>query len=178
MYGVIYIAIKEYAETAFGTQKWQAIVAGSGVTVDFAFTEQPFNDNISYSLAKAAAAVTGTPLQTVLYNFGLQVIRTTNTRFKPIMSSRGETLRDYLLNLPDFHNRISLIYPQLTAPEFRLTDVTDTCLMFHYRKKWEGMTEYFRGYLNGLAEVYKENVTITPVSATSDPEEVYKITWQ
>jgi len=177
MYGVIYIAIKEYAETAFGTEKWEAIVAESGVTVDFTLTEQPFNDNISYSLATAISNTTGMPLQTVLYNLGLQVIRTANAKFKPIISSRGETLRDYLLNLPNFHNRISLIYPELLAPEFRLSDITATGLMFYYRKKREGMTEYFRGYLNALAEVFNENVTIAPVSTGNSTEEAYKITW-
>ncbi|MFP9098788.1 heme NO-binding domain-containing protein [Flavobacterium sp. RHBU_24] len=177
MYGVIYIAIKEYAETAFGPVKWQSIVEKSGVTVDFTLTEQPYNDDISYKLAKATADCTGMLLQNILYNFGLQVIRTTNASFKPIMSGRGESLRDYLLNLPNFHNRISFIYPELMPPEFRLSDINDISLMFHYRKKREGMTEYFRGYLTGLAEVYKENVTITAVSATSDTEEVYKITW-
>lgn len=177
MYGVIYIAIKDYAETAFGTEKWEAIVAESGVNVDFTVTEQPFNDNISYILAKAVSAITHTPLQVVLYNFGLQVIRSTNAKFKPIISERGETLRDYLLNLPDFHNRISLIYPELMAPEFRLSDVQPGSMMIHYRKRIEGMTEYIRGYINGLAEVYNETVSIVPVSASGGTEEVYKITW-
>jgi hypothetical protein len=49
--------------------------------------------------------------------------------------------------------------------------------MFHYRKKRDGMTEYFRGYLNGLAEVYNENVTIVPASTAGSTEESYKITW-
>jgi Haem-NO-binding len=177
MYGVIYIAIKEYAETAFGAEKWEAIVAESGVNVDFTLSEQPFNDNISYSLATAISHVNGVPLQTVLYNLGVQVIRTTNAKFKPIMSSRGETLRDYLLNLPNFHNRISLIYPELMAPEFRLSDLEEKSLMFYYRKKREGMTEYFRGYLNALAEVFNEDVTIVPVLTENSTEEAYKITW-
>lgn len=176
MYGVIYIAIQDYAEATIGTEKWQAILATGGFDINFTNSEQAYNDDIAYALAVAIAQASAKPLTEVLFSMGLQVIRTTNAKFKPIISSRGETLHDYLINLPNFHNRISLIYPDLNAPEFRMSDVTPHSMVFHYRKKRDGMTEYFRGYISGLAEVFNEQVTITPIPGAAT-EEVYKITW-
>ncbi|WP_116790431.1 heme NO-binding domain-containing protein [Flavobacterium psychrotrophum] len=178
MYGVIYVAIKDYAEEQLGPEKWEAVLSQSGVTVDFTVTEQPYNDTVTYKLAKAIAAATEQSFTYILYNIGKQVILTTNKKFNNIMSSRGGTLREYLINLPNYHNRISLIYPELTPPEFRVSDTADSSLVLHYRKRHPEMLPYVEGYVNGLATIFNESVVIEPQPDTDTNTELsYKISW-
>lgn len=178
MYGVIYVAIKDYAEAQLGPDRWEAALSQSGATVDFTLTEQPYNDAVTYRLAQAIAAAQGTTLAATLYDIGKQVILTTNTKFNNIMSSRGGTLREYLINLPNYHNRISLIYPELTPPEFRISDPEDSSLVLHYRKRHKEMLPYVEGYINGLASIFKEDVAIAPQPDNDNNTELtYKISW-
>ena len=55
MYGIVNVAIKEFAVENFGEEKWEIILEESGVDVDFTVTDNPFNDGIVYKLAQAAA---------------------------------------------------------------------------------------------------------------------------
>jgi len=178
MYGVIYVAIKDYAEAKFGQEKWEEILGQSGITVDFNVTEQPYDDAVTYRFATAIATATGNKIDKVLYGLGSQVILTTNQKFKNIMDSRGGTLKEYLINLPNYHNRISLIYPELTPPEFRISDPADKSIVLHYRKRHRGMQEYLKGYVNTLATIFNEDVTVEAAPDNdSNTELTYKINW-
>jgi hypothetical protein len=178
MYGVIYVAIKDYAEAQLGPEKGDAVLSQSGAAVDFNVTEQPYNDEITYKLAQAISIAEEKPFNETLYNIGKQVILTTNKKFSNIMSSRGGTLREYLINLPNYHNRISLIYPELTPPEFRVSNPEDSSLVLHYRKRYPKMLPYVEGYINGLATIFNEDVAIEPQPDTDTNTELsYKISW-
>lgn len=178
MYGVIYVAIKDYALEKLGPEKWETVLADSGVTVDFTATEQPYNDEITHTLATAIANAEGRPLNDVLYDIGYQVIMTTNLKFKNIISARGETFREYLINLPNYHNRISLIYPELTPPEFRITGIEEKSMVLHYRKRRPGMLQYVNGYVHALASLFKEDVTIAATPDNDNNTElIFNINW-
>lgn len=177
MYGIIYMGIKDFAEKRFGTETWESILTQSGVTANFTISEQPYNDDVTYQLAKTAADVTGESINSLLFGIGKQVMYTTKEKFTSLMSSRGETLLEYLLNLPNFHNRISLIYPELTPPEFRISDIKEGSVVMHYRNKRPDMQQYVLGYFVALGEIFKENIVVEPISDTPK-EETYKIIWQ
>ena len=178
MYGIVYKAIRDYVITTFGAELWEVIKAKSGVTLDFSLTEQPYNDDITYKLAEAVSGETGMPIDEVLTAFGEQVIEHTRT-LNGFMDSRGDNLKDYLVNLPNFHNRIMLIYPELTPPEFRISQIAVESLYLHYISKRGGLRDFIKGYLKGLAKVFNEKVTVEPIQPLNEntPQEVFKISW-
>jgi hypothetical protein len=47
-----------------------------------------------------------------------------------------------------------LLYPKLTPPEFKVTDIEESSLHLHYFSKREGLQEFFRGLLQGLGKMY------------------------
>jgi hypothetical protein len=55
----------------------------------------------------------------VLIAFGEWWVMKTSEKYPGLMNSGGINLKEFLVNLPVFHNRIMLIYPKLTPPEFK-----------------------------------------------------------
>ena len=179
MYGIVNVAIKEFALENFGEEKWEIILEESGVDVDFTVTDNPFNDGIVYKLAQAAAEEMKLPFAEVLESFGETVILTTNKKYNSFMDSRGSTLKDYLINLPNFHNRIMLIYPELTPPDFRISNIKDKSLHVHYISKTRGIRKFIKGYLRGLIKVFNEPATVAFLESKEDgnQQEIFKISW-
>ena len=179
MYGIVNVAIKDFAVANFGPEKWEDIRERSGVNVDFSLTDNPYNDAVTYTLAKATANEMHLCLDEVLEDFGESVIQTTHIKYNGFMDSRGSTLKDYLVNLPNFHNRIMLIYPELTPPEFRVTHVAEDSLYVHYISKTKGIRKFVEGYLNGLVKVFNEPVKVEFLQSKEEGslQEIFKLSW-
>ncbi|MFP5439302.1 MAG: heme NO-binding domain-containing protein [Bacteroidia bacterium] len=169
MYGIIYVAIKDYTEATFSAEIWQSVLEKSSLSVNLNSTELPYNEDKIINFAEATAAVTGISISDALFGMGSYVPETTSKKYPEVMLSRGDSLKEYLLNLPAFHNRISLIYPELTAPEFRITAVNDNSITIQYLYKRKDITPYVHGYLSGIAKYFDKNgkVCIVPEAEQS-----------
>lgn len=119
-------------------------------------------------------------LDDVLIAFGeWWVIKTTTEKYPGLMNSGGSNLREFLVNLPNFHNRVMLIYPKLTPPEFKVSDVEEKSLHLHYFSKRQGLREFVRGLIQGLGKMYNTPLTIDLLQNRDEgsSHEIYKITW-
>lgn len=180
MYGIVNIAMEDFVLDHYSTEQWTAIKHGLGGNIDFSFTEQPYNDDVTYAVATAVAEETGMQLDDVLFGFGKYIIKTVREKFSSIMSSRGDNLREYLLNIPGFHNRIMLIYPNFNPPEFRVSRIEDNSVYVHYMSRRAGMNSYIRGYLSAIVDNFNETATIEPIpynEKDGQPQEIFKISW-
>lgn len=179
MYGIVYKALKQFVIETHNEHLWDFISADSPVTFNAELMEQPYNDDATHYLASRMAACTNIPIAEVLYSFGRHIIKVTQQQFPGIMAERGATLKDYLVNLPNYHNRIMLIFPELTPPEFKVSAITDDSLLFHYYTSTPGMKEFMRGYLTELAAVFNNKCTIQHLFTGNDEriEDVFKISF-
>lgn len=177
MYGIIYVAIKDYAEATFNTDIWQSVLEHSGLSINLNTTELPYDEDKIYILAEALSAVTGTTLDDALFGMGFQVPTTTSQKYPEVMLSRGDSLKEYLLNLPAFHNRISLIYPELTPPEFRLTKIADNEMEIQYLYKRKDITAYVLGYLSGITHFFDKNGKVSIITAEESRYLAFNISW-
>lgn len=180
MYGIVNKAIEELVKEHYGAEKWELIKIRSAVDVDFFISNEPYDDAITYQLAGAVADVMQISLSEVLIKFGEHwVLKTGREKYGSLMEAGGNNLKEFLCNLPVFHNRIMLMYPKLTPPEFKITDIEDRSVCVHYFSKREGLQEFVRGLLQGLGKMYATNVTIELLQhrgAAAD-HEVYKVSW-
>jgi hypothetical protein len=179
MYGIVNVAIQDFAIANYGGEKWEVIKQESGVDVDFSLTDNPYNDTIAYKIAHAAAAVMNLQPNEVLEAIGEAVIATANIKFNSFIDSRGDTLKDYLVNLPNFHNRIAMIYPELNAPQFKVSNVKDNSLHVHYVSQTEGIKPFVKGYLFGLSRIFDETAAVTFLESVNNgrQQEIFKISW-
>lgn len=180
MYGIVNKAIEELITENFGADKWDAIKEKSGVDIDYFISNEPYDDDITYKLAGAASEVMSITVNDVLIAFGeWWVLRTVKEKYGGLMDAGGSTLKDFLINLPMFHNRVMMIYPKLTPPEFKVSDLTESGLHLHYFSKRAGLKEFVRGILQGLSKSYNTPLTIELIEDrdTGSNHEVFKLTW-
>lgn len=180
MYGIVNKAIQDLVTEKFGEQEWEMVKVRSGIDVDFFLSNEPYDDDITYKLAGAVAEVLGISVQQVLNVFGeYWVLKTGKEKYGGLMAAGGNSLKEFLINLPVFHNRIMLMYPKLTPPEFKVSDITDASIHVHYYSKREGLQEFVRGLLSGLAQLYQTDVSIELMQTRDEgsTHEIFKVSW-
>jgi Haem-NO-binding len=180
MYGIVNKAIEDLVTTNFGAEKWEIIKEKSGVDIDFFISSEPYDDDVTFKLAVAVSEEMKMTVSEVLIAFGeWWVIKTTSEKYPGLMNSGGNNLREFLINLPNFHNRIMLIYPKLTPPEFKVSDVTENGLHLHYFSKREGLQEFVRGLIQGLGKMYNTPLELELIQSRNEgsSHEIFKINW-
>lgn len=180
MYGIVNKAIQDLVTTNFGAAEWEAVKEKAGVDVDYFLSNEPYDDAITYQLAGAASEVLGLTVEQVLQAFGeWWVLKTGKEKYGALMESGGNNLREFLVNLPQFHNRIMLMYPKLTPPEFRVSDLSEHSICVHYHSRREGLQEFVRGLLSGLGKMYGVATSIELLQSRSEgnTHEIFKVSW-
>ncbi|MFV0604794.1 MAG: heme NO-binding domain-containing protein [Niabella sp.] len=180
MYGIVNKAIEELITEKFGREKWFTIKENSEIEVDYFLSNEAYNDDITFTLIKVAATTLNIPEKQILNDFGeWWILRTGKEKYGALLEAGGTTLKDFLINLPQFHNRIVLMYPKLTPPEFKVSDVSDNSLQIHYISQREGLHEFVRGLLYGLIKLYQTNAVIELIQSKKNgyAHDIFKVTW-
>lgn len=180
MYGIVNKSIQDLVIANFGIEKWEIIREKSGIDVDFFISNEAYDDDITFKLALAVSEEMNMSINEVLVTFGeWWIIKTTKEKYSDLMESGGSNLKEFILNLPMFHNRVTLIYPKLSPPEFKVTDVTNSSLNLHYISSRIGFQEFVRGLIQGLAKRFDTKVVIELIQSRNNgsDHEIFKIIW-
>jgi hypothetical protein len=107
------------------------------------------------------------------------ILKTGKEKYGGLMAAGGNNLKEFLVNLPLFHNRIMLMYPKLTPPEFKVSDLQANSIQVHYHSKREGLQEFVRGLLSGLSKMYEAETKIELIQSRDDgnTHEIFKVSW-
>jgi hypothetical protein len=72
-----------------------------------------------------------------------------------------------------------MIYPKLTPPEFKVSDVTENGLNLHYFSKREGLQEFVRGLIQGLGIMFNTAINIELLQSRNEgsSHEIFRITY-
>ena len=180
MYGIVNKAIQGLVTENFGLESWQKIKEKSGVSVDAFLSNEPYPDQTTFDLAIAASEVLKIELKDILLSFGeYWVLKTGQESYGSLMKAGGDNLKSFLINLPNFHSRVMLIYPNLTPPEFKITDVEENSINVHYISTRNGLHYFMYGLLQGLGKMYKVEIKIEILALKSDgaANDVFKVRW-
>ncbi|MBT8218977.1 MAG: heme NO-binding domain-containing protein [Bacteroidia bacterium] len=180
MYGIVNRAIEDLVKANFGHDTWDAVKRRSGVEIDYFISNEPYNDDITFKLATAVGEEMNMPVASVLQAFGeWWILKTGKEKYGGLMEAGGHNLKEFLVNLPIFHNRIMLIYPKLTPPEFKVSHAEENSIRVHYYSKREGLQEFVRGLLSGLGKMYNTPVDIELLQSRDDgnTHEIFKVSW-
>ena len=181
MYGIVNKSIEELVIYNFGINKWEIIKQKSGIDVDFFISNDPYDDAITYKLAAAIAEEMNIPLSQVLEIFGeWWIIKTGKEKYGSLLEAGGKNLKEFLINLPNFHNRIMLMYPKLTPPEFSVSDIKENSLNLHYFSKRQGLQDFVKGLLIGLGKLYQSPVNLELIQSRDEGKshEIFNVNWQ
>jgi hypothetical protein len=180
MYGIVNKAIEDLVREKFGDETWEEIKLRCGVDVEVFLSNQPYDDAVTFKLAQGVSEVTGLSLKQVLNAFGeWWVLRTSKEKYGGLMQAGGNSLKEFLMNLPVFHNRIMLIYPNLSPPEFKVKEVEQQSVDVHYFSQRSGLQEFVRGLLHGLAILYgvSAEIVMKQDRTSGSDHDVFNVSW-
>lgn len=181
VYGMVNKAVEDMVCLNHGEAVWQEIKQKAGIEVDVFMSNEGYPDEMTYRLVGAASDVLGIPAEQVLIAFGEHwVLHTAQEGYGGLMSAGGNNLADFLRNLPNFHTRVAMVFPQLQPPRFECTDITDHSLKLHYFSHREGLAPFVVGLMQGLGRMFQTPVTVQLVQAKAGggDHDVFDVTWQ
>ena len=161
MYGIVNQAIQGLVVDNFGQNKWELINKLSGVNNDYFISDESYDDDITFELVAAASEVLEIPSEEILRAFGeYWILKTGYEKYGDLMKAGGDNFFEFMRNLPNFHGRIMLIYPNLNPPEFMVEPLGERELVLHYYSIRQGLTAFVIGLINGLAKMFSESIEI------------------
>jgi len=162
MYGMVNSAIMDLIVATHGEETWQRVKSKAGVEDEIFVSNEAYPDEMTYKLVGAASEVLNQPAGEILIQFGRWwVMDTALNNYGHLMKFGGRTLGEFLINLPNFHTRVVMMFPALQPPTFECTDIGPTELRLHYRSHRRGLSAFVVGLLEGLGEMFKVQVAIT-----------------
>ena len=181
MYGMVNKAVEDMVVMHHGEAVWEQIKAMAGVDVDVFMSNENYTDDITYKLVAAASEVLKMPTEQILIGFGEHwVLHTAAEGYGGLMKAAGKTLPEFMRNLPDFHSRVTLIFPKLQPPHFECTDVTDRSLKLHYYSHRQGIAPFVVGLMQGLGKKFKTPVMVQRVDCKEQgaDHDIFEVTWK
>jgi len=180
MYGMVNKAIEELITVQYGEAVWKQVCDKAGLEDTGFVSTRPYPDSITYRLVSEASEILQVSQEDILKQFGRWwILHTSQRGYGHLMKAGGRTLGDFLVNLPNFHTRIVLMFPELKPPEFECSDVSDTSVRLHYHSTRKGLSAFVVGLLEGLGGMFGMEVQVTheeKVEAGSD-HDVFWVAW-
>jgi len=180
MYGMVNKAVEEMVCRHHGEATWERIKAKAGVDVDVFMSNESYSDDITYQLVAAASEVLQLPAEQILIGFGEHwVLHTAQDGYGGLMKAAGKTLPEFLGNLPNFHSRVSMIFPKLQPPRFECSDITDRSLLLHYFSHRPGLAPFVVGLMQGLGKMFSTPVVVRRTAAKDQgaDHDIFEVTW-
>jgi len=180
MYGMVNSAIMDLLVANYGEETWQKVKSKAGVKDEIFISTESYPDEVTYKLVGAASEVLVRPAGEILNQFGRWwVLDTARNSYGHLLRFGGRTLGEFLINLPNFHTRVVMMFPKLQPPTFECTDVQPTELRLHYSSHRRGLSPFVIGLLEGLGEMFGVVVTIKHEERLDEgaDHDVFHIAW-
>lgn len=181
MYGIVNKSIEELVVQNYGQEKWEEIKARTNINIEYFLSDESYDDEVTFTLAQAIADELKITVDDVLKVFGeWWILHTGKNHYGYLLESGGDNFKTFLLNLPSFHNRIMMMYPKLTPPEFKITEVQENSLHLHYFSKRKGLTAFVYGLMTGLGKFFSTEVETKHLEtvAGNETHEIIKVIWK
>jgi len=180
MYGMVNRGIEELITAEYGPEVWADVKVSAAVDVDIFISNEDYPEEMTPALVLASSKRLGVPEEEIMRKFGIHWVTQTAARdYRDMLSACGTSLREFLCNLPQLHQRISLLFPHLDPPTFRWSELRERSLHLHYHSRRSGYTHFVEGLLLGLGLYFRQPVRVSMValkSAGSDHDE-FLVEW-
>lgn len=180
MYGMINKALCDMICQQHGETVWRQILENAQVIDDEFLLGEFYADKITYDLVGATAAALRISVTAVLEAFGEHwVLETAQKGYGALMDAGGENLEEFLTNLPSFHDRITLIFPNLQPPSFQCERLSDSSMRVHYITQRPGLAPFVKGLLQGLGKRYRTPMVVHQVGSreAGSDHDVFDVRW-
>ena len=178
MYGLINSSLRQMIQMQFGEEKWQEVLAASGVPEDSFLSMRRYDDDVTYALAGAASEVLGAPVDACLEMFGQHwVLETASKSYGMLLDAAGRDMIGFLRNMNGLHDRITSTFLDYVPPEFHVEE-DGANFNIHYVSQRQGLNPFVVGLLKGLGTRFGTEVLIldqTEVTVEKGTHTIFKV---
>lgn len=161
MYGFVNQAIKELIESQYGSETWERVKTQAKVMDAHFLSDKTYDDKLTYDLVGAIAQELDISVPQTLEVFGeFWVSYLESQGFGALLKSNGSTFTEFLLNLDQFHSRLTTSYPKFVPPDFDCTELSDGRIELTYKSGRPGLFPMVAGIIRGLATRYEVEIEL------------------
>jgi len=132
MYGMVNKSLQSMVEDQHGPEVWQTIKSRAGVETDKFISNAGYPDDVTYKLVGTCCEVLNISASDFLEQFGRHwILVTARQQYGKLLQAGGRTFGEFVANLPNFHNRIFLMFPNLDPPKFSCSDAAENSIHLH-----------------------------------------------
>lgn len=170
MHGIVNQAIQGLITDKYGADKWLEIKQRCSLSVDYFISNESYDDDITYDIIGIASEFLNVDANEILEEFGIYWVTVTGMeKYGDLMRAGGQNFTHFVLNLPNFHSRVMLIFPKLNPPEFNVEQVSEKQLILHYYSTRDGLSSFVIGLIKGIGIIYNTPIeTKTILSEKND----------
>lgn len=169
MYGMVNRAIEDLVTTNFGEDKWEEIKEKAGIEEDIFLSNESYPDEMTYRLVSVASETLGAAPDRILHDFGeWWILKTATKGYGALMDAGGSDFVEFMENLPNFHTRVAMIFPNLEPPRFEIVEKTEEFIRFGYYSHREGLAPFVIGLINGLGKRFNQSLEVAHVVQRSE----------
>ncbi|XP_022673455.1 guanylate cyclase soluble subunit beta-1-like isoform X3 [Varroa jacobsoni] len=164
MYGFFCSALEEFIVEKHGRDAWIKILRKSHVKLhggSFLLHKQ-YPDDLLLKLVQSAADTIGLSPDDVLEELGSHFLSYCLARgYDKMLRVLGSNLSDFLSNLDNLHDHVTVSYCNMKAPSFRVTPGPNGSIHLHYYSTRKGLQGIVRGLVKTVArDLFETDVSI------------------
>lgn len=170
MYGLINSSMRRMVIEHNGADFWARLASDFDLPDDFS-TMRSYSDDLTYRMVSALSERLAIGPDAVLEGFGRFFIRDiSGSEFGSMVKIFGADFRQCLSNLNMMHEHMGGSFEGMIPPRFYIEELNANELVVKYYSQRRGMESMVIGLLAGLAEFYKENLTVSSMTPSQDQE--------
>jgi len=180
MYGMVNKAVEDMVANHHGEATWERIKFKAGVEVDDFISNEGYPDETTHKLVGAASEILALPAEQNLEDFGEHwVLHTATNGCGGLRNAGGDNLREFLLNLPNFHTRAAFVFPELHPPQFECTQAGERLLVLPHRTHRPGLQHFVIGLLQGLGKRFSTPITVQTIQSRTHgaDHDAFRVEW-
>jgi hypothetical protein len=155
MHGVINQSIQGLINDKYGIEKWIEIKHRCSLPIDYFLSNESYDDDITYDIIGVASEVLHIDSNIILEEFGIYWVTVSCIeKYGDLMKAGGQNFAQFMLNLPNFHSRVMLIFPKVSPPEFTVEQVHEKKFILHYYSNRNGLSSFVIGLIKGIGIIH------------------------
>lgn len=159
MYGMINAYLKELIITDYGKDIWNSIARKNKLENEVFIEMLVYDDNLTFKIVQTTVETCNITVEAFLRKAGRGWVLHTSQGSYSTFYKMYTSMEGFLSALNTIHEELSIVMEGLKPPRFTVSGA-EKGFYLDYASHREGLIPFVYGLLQGLAQLYEEDVTI------------------
>ena len=160
MKGIINKGIQELVEEKYGTKAWEKVKSVANCEEPFFAISLDYPDEMTTALIKAASAVSGLSVETVMLEYGkFMVPNTLKKYYSTYFKIAGSSPREFLLNMGRVHEHVTKGITGAKPPQLKYEELPNGRMLIHYSSE-RRLCAVLHGLILGVGIFFNQQLDV------------------